>query len=201
MPRRADRPRYSRLPVDERRRTVLERAARLFAGRPYGELSMSRIAREAGISKALLYHYFPSKRALFQATLRQAAEELEARTEPDPSLPPFEQLAHSVDAYLAWIELHADAYRALMSSLGEPDVRDMVEDVRTRTAERILAGIAPGGATPAMRAAVFGWLWFMDGACLEWLAAGEPDRERMSELLLATFGGALAAAGASPHPA
>ena len=54
-------PAYTRMPVDERRRQLLERGAELFATHSFGELSMVRIAREAGISKALLYHYFPSK--------------------------------------------------------------------------------------------------------------------------------------------
>ena len=54
---------------------------------------MAQIAREAGISKALLYHYFPSKQAYFAATLEQAAAELAETTQPDPELPPVEQLA------------------------------------------------------------------------------------------------------------
>ena len=54
---------------------------------------MAKIAREAGISKALLYHYFPSKEAYFVATLEEKANELQRRTEPDPELPPFEQLS------------------------------------------------------------------------------------------------------------
>ena len=72
-------PAYTRLQVDERRRQLLERATALFAQHGYDELSMARIAREAGISKALLYHYFPSKRDLFEAALGQAAEEHLAR--------------------------------------------------------------------------------------------------------------------------
>ena len=69
-------PSYRRLDVDERRRQLLERGAELFTSHPYDELSMSRIAAEVGISKALLYHYFPSKRAFFEATLGAWAEEL-----------------------------------------------------------------------------------------------------------------------------
>ena len=65
---------------------------------------MARIAREAGISKALLYHYFPSKQDFFVATLQQGAEEIARRTEPDPDLPPLEALAGSLDAFLGWIE-------------------------------------------------------------------------------------------------
>jgi len=86
-------PAYSRLDVDERRRRLLELGADLFARFSYDELSMARIAREAGISKALLYHYFPSKQAYFVATLEQAAAELAETTQPDPSLQPVEQLA------------------------------------------------------------------------------------------------------------
>jgi AcrR family transcriptional regulator len=43
--------------------------AKLFASRSYDELSMAGVAREAGVSKALLYHYFPSKRDYFAAIL------------------------------------------------------------------------------------------------------------------------------------
>src|SRR3954454_15761140 len=94
-------PAYTRLEVDVRRRQLLEAGERLFAERGYDELSMAQIAREAGISKALLYHYFPSKQELFRATLGEAAEELRVRTDPDPSLPPLEQMAASLDAFLS----------------------------------------------------------------------------------------------------
>ncbi|HMI71933.1 MAG TPA: helix-turn-helix domain-containing protein, partial [Solirubrobacteraceae bacterium] len=85
-------PAYTRLENDERRRRLLELGARLFTEHAYDEISMSQIARAAGISKALLYHYFPSKRDYFVATLAGGAEELRARVEPDPDLPPVQAL-------------------------------------------------------------------------------------------------------------
>ena len=69
-------PAYRRLDVDERRRRLLELGAELFSRHAYADLSMSAIAREAGISKALLYHYFPSKQAYFRAVLVEGAAEL-----------------------------------------------------------------------------------------------------------------------------
>src|SRR6201991_5361885 len=96
-------PAYRRLDVDERRRQLLERGAELFTSHPYEELSMSRIATEVGISKSLLYHYFPSKQAFFEATLGAWAEELRRRTEPDPALSPPEQLAGALDGFLSLI--------------------------------------------------------------------------------------------------
>src|SRR3954453_23630920 len=104
-------PAYTRLQNDERRRRLLELGARLFETHSYGELSMARIAREAGISKALLYHYFPSKQDFFVATLQQGAEEIARRTQPDPNLPPMEALGGSVDGFLGWIEENEMAYR------------------------------------------------------------------------------------------
>ena len=190
-------PAYTRLDVDERRRRLLELGAELFARHAYDELSMARIAREAGISKALLYHYFPSKQAYFAATLEQAAAELAQTVSPDPSLEPVAQLAASLDAFLGWVERHADAYAKLIQSVGAvPEVRELVERVRGATAERILAGIAPGGPpTPTLRAAVRGWLWFMDGAVLDWLEHRDIDRARLHGLLLGTLLGAVTAAG------
>jgi AcrR family transcriptional regulator len=190
-------PAYRRLEVDERRRRLLALGAELFARHGYEDLSMARIAREAGISKALLYHYFPGKQAYFAATLEQQARELAAATEPDPGLPPAEQLAHAVGAYLDWVEEHAGAYVRLIRSVGAvPEVREVVERVRGTTASRILAGLTGHpDAPPALRAAVRGWLWFMDGVLEDWLEHRDLDRPAVQALLLGALAGAAAAAG------
>jgi AcrR family transcriptional regulator len=192
------RPAYKRLAVDERRRRLLELGADLFTRYAYDELSMARIAREAGISKALLYHYFPSKQAYFAATLEQQAAELAALTQPDPSLPPAEQLASSLDAFLAFVEANAGAYAKLQRSAGSvPEVRELIERVRDETAARILAGIAPGRTPPPeLRAVVRGWLWFMDGVVLDWIEHRDLSRPEVHDLLLGTLIGTAAAAGA-----
>jgi AcrR family transcriptional regulator len=191
---------YRRLQADERRRQLLERGAELFAHHSYDELSMREIARKAGISKPLLYHYFPSKRAFFEATLVQAAAELRARTEPDPTLPPLDQLRGSLEAFLELIDENAVAYRKLMQGVNSaPEVRELIEEVRTKTAVRILEGLYPGGgAPPKARAAVHGWLWFMDGACLNWIEHHDLSRDELRDLLLGTLLGALTAADAMP---
>jgi AcrR family transcriptional regulator len=192
-------PAYRRLDVDERRQQLLERGAELFTAHPYDELSMSKIAAEAGISKALLYHYFPSKRAFFEETLSAWAEQLRERTEPDPDLPPVEQLQKSLDAFLSLVEENAVAYRNLMQSATVPEIRDLIEEVRRATAQRILDGLYPDGAPPKARTAVSGWLWFMDGACLNWIEHRDIEREEVRDLLLGVLMGALLATGAPPE--
>jgi AcrR family transcriptional regulator len=188
-------PAYSRLDVDERRRQLLEAGARVFTERSYDDASMAEVARAAGISKGLLYHYFPSKRNLFVATLEAAAAELRAITRPDPSLPVPEQLVAALDAYLGWIDEHADSYAKLMESAsGSDDVRSYMSQVRAGTVERMLEALVKGGDPAAVRAALHGFLWFMDGAALEWLANRDLTRDQLRDMLVATFAGALGAA-------
>jgi AcrR family transcriptional regulator len=192
-------PSYRRLDVDERRRQLLERGAELFTSHRYDELSMSRIAAEVGISKSLLYHYFPSKQAFFEATLSAWAEELRGRTDPDPDLPPVEQLQASLGGFLALVEENSVAYRNLISSASAvPEIGKLIEEVRRQTAARILAGIYPDGTPPQARTAVSGWLWFMDGACLDWIEHGDIERDELRDLLVGVLMGALIATGSPP---
>lgn len=185
---------YERLQVDERRRRLLALGTELFTQHSYDELSMVQIARAGGISKALLYHYFPSKQAFFVATVQAAIADVQAAIDPDPSLPPAAQLDATLDAYLRWIEANAVAYAKLLrSAQAASEVREVVASVRDETADRIVAGLGGDDPPPALRTAVAGWLWFIDGACLDWIAHGGTDRDRLKQILLATLGAAIAA--------
>ena len=187
------RPAYTRLAPDDRRRQLLDRAVELFAEHGYDELSMAAFARAAGISKPLLYHYFRSKRALFEAALAQAAEEHMARIAPDPDRPAGEQLMASLEAYLDWIETNPGAYAKLMRSAGIPEARELIDRVREESTRTIVEGL--GDDRPVVRAAVRGWLWSMDGVCLSWVADDTLTKDEVRGLLLGLLGGALAAAG------
>jgi AcrR family transcriptional regulator len=191
-------PAYQRLDVDERRRRLLELGKDLFTRHTYAELSMAAIARDAGISKALLYHYFPSKQAYFVATLQQQAQELVELIAVDPDLPPAEQLMRALDAFLGWVEDNADGYAKLLEgATTHAEVRQLLDQVRAATAERILAGLSSGEPPlPPLRAAVNGWLWFMDGALTDWLAHRDIGRDQLLGLLLGTLMGAVTASGA-----
>src|SRR4051812_12317958 len=179
-------PAYRRLDVDERRAQLLERGTELFTKHSYDELSMAQIAREAGISKALLYHYFPSKEEYFKATLAEAAAELARRTAPDESLSPLEQLRASTTAYVDWVGERRESYVKLIQSAGSvAEIRDMIATIRDLTSARILDGLVPAKQrTPAKRAAVRGWLWFMDGVLLDWIEHADRDAAEVADGLV-----------------
>ena len=189
-------PAYRRMQNDERRALLLERATQLFGEHGYDTLSMAQIARDAKISKALLYHYFPSKHKLFEAALMSGAEDLRARVQPDSALPPAEQVATTLDAFLGWVEERPKAYAKMLESAGAQEVRETMGQVRADTAALILAGLGPDGERPVTRAAVFGWLAFLDAAILDWIEYGDLTRQELHGMLLGTFAGALMASGA-----
>ena len=100
-----------------------------------------------------------------------------------------------LDAYLAWIDAHADSYAKLLESAsGSDDVRSYMAQVRAGTVERMLDVLVKGGDPAAVRTALHGFLWFMDGACLEWLANRDLSRDQLRDMLVTTFAGAIGAA-------
>jgi AcrR family transcriptional regulator len=189
-------PAYTRLGVDERSAQLIAAGAALFAEHAFEEISMRQIAAAAGISKPLLYHYFPSKIELFKAAVAEQAMELESLIEPNGDGTPLEQLTQSVDAYLAWIESHSRAWQKLMQSAATlPEAREVVERFRVETLERIVHRVTGSHKPrPALRAALQGWLGYVDAVLLDWVATNDLNRSQVRELIVAAFGGALLAA-------
>jgi AcrR family transcriptional regulator len=87
---------------EEKQRGILDTAASVFADQGMDKASMSQIAQAASVSKALLYHYYPSKDALIFAIIVTHLEGLEAAIEQadDLSLPPKDRLRKLVGAVL-----------------------------------------------------------------------------------------------------
>jgi AcrR family transcriptional regulator len=185
-----------RLQVDERRRQLIEAGSALFAEHAYEEISMREVAQAAGVSKPLLYHYFPSKIELFKAAVAEKAAELARLIEPSGEGTPLEELTLGLDAYLAWIEDNARRWSKLMQSATTlPEARQIVEGVRQRTMELVLSALAGRSKPrPALHIAIKGWLGYMDAAILDWTEARDLPREKLRELLVAAFAAALAAA-------
>lgn len=191
-------PAYRRMEADARRGALIATARTLFAEHGYEPLSMAQIARAAEISKPLLYHYFPSKQALFAAALQQTAEELTAALRPDPSRPPTDQLAAGLLALLEWVDANRAQAAALLRSLAAPEVAALIADVRTGFAEGIIAGLGPEGGSDraAVQLAVHTWLWSVEGACLTWVERGLPvTAAELQGVLLGSLGGSLMGAG------
>ncbi|HEY1959498.1 MAG TPA: TetR/AcrR family transcriptional regulator [Polyangiaceae bacterium] len=175
----------ARMETDERRAQLLALGLSVFSSRAYDEVAMDDVAHAAGISKGLVYHYFPTKRHFYVAVLREAARQLLAETEPDPSAPPEERLRRGLSAYLAFVEKHARAYGALMrGGVGvDKQVSAVIEKTRAEFVERFFSApeLRPV-LTPRLRLAVRGWIGFVEATALEWLERRELSREELLDL-------------------
>ncbi|MDT5196084.1 MAG: hypothetical protein QOH20_2838, partial [Mycobacterium sp.] len=98
-----------RLAPELRRAQLLDLGAELFAAEPYERVHIERVADMAGVSRGLLYHYFPTKAAFFAALIERSSGRLMAVSVPDPALSPLEQLRHGIDAYLAHCRANSHA--------------------------------------------------------------------------------------------
>jgi AcrR family transcriptional regulator len=189
-PRRATRPkRRIRLDNDERRAQLLALARNAFSDRSYDEVSIDDIAREAKISKGLLYHYFPTKRDLYVAGLSAIADELvEKITSQRKDAAPIERVRAGLDAYLEHISHHSRAFVSLMrGGIGsDPEVAGVVDGVRKRMIDIFLEE-TPFAAVLVkdvrFHASVRGWIGFVEGATIDWCEHQRMARSELVDLL------------------
>jgi AcrR family transcriptional regulator len=178
-----------RLDNDQRRAQLLELARRAFVDRTYDEVSIDDLARIANISKGLLYHYFPTKRDLYVAGLREIANELvDAVSRIPEDLPPIDRVRGSVAAYLEHIARHSRAFVALMrGGIGsDPEVAAVVESVRTRLFDKLLSGSALASqitGNARVETAIRGWLGFVEAASIDWCANPRLSPAELGELM------------------
>jgi AcrR family transcriptional regulator len=185
---------YIRLSPDDRRAQLLELAIRMFTERPYDDFSMDELAGLAGVSKGLLYHYFPSKRALYLEVLRAAAAELMALTRADATLPVADQLRTAVGAYLTYVREHAAGYRALLrGGIGtDPDVAAVADEVRRAIRDRVLAASGVLEPRPRLRLAITGWVGLVEASSLDWVERSDVSQEELLAMLTAALPAILA---------
>ena len=175
---------HSRLRPADRENQLLELGMRHFLARSYEAINLDEVAEEAGVSKGLLYHYFPTKRAFYMACLRRAVDQLSRVTEPEPGLPAPEQLRGGLTRYLEYVEDHAEAYQAVLrGAIGsDPEVAAIADGFRATMYERIAASL-PAPPSREAELALKGWIGFVEAVSLDWAGRRQPSRSALVERL------------------
>ena len=187
-------PRWQRLDHDERRRQILQCARRLFSERPYSSVSTTELAREAGVARGLLHHYFGSKRDLYLAVVRGI---IRMPANPVPLQAPGRGIEvvidESVDRWLAMLEHNRGTWLALIGGRGlgrDPEVEEILEDAREQAADRLIEALQTYEAARApqeLRAAIRAYSGFAEAASIEWLERDRLTREQIHTLLVQGF--------------
>jgi AcrR family transcriptional regulator len=193
-----DEPR-TRLDVEERRKQLVALGIELFAERTYDDVSIDELSQAAGISKGLLYHYFPTKRDFYVATVKQAAQELLDRTATPEGMAPLERLRAGLDAYLDYVVKHGKPYASLLrGGVGsDAEVAAIVDQTRDAFCARLLEGALFGvaGGSSLLRIVLRGWIGFVEAASIEWIEARrQVKKDALRDLLIQTLTSAVQAA-------
>ncbi|MCX5052252.1 TetR/AcrR family transcriptional regulator [Streptomyces sp. NBC_00201] len=190
-----------RLSTEERREQLLSVGARLFSESPYDEVWIEQVAEIAGVSRGLLYHYFPTKRDFFAAVVERESERMLRMTAAVPGVPAREQLAAGLDTFLEYVHAHAHGFRAFhrADAAGDQAVRRVYQLAVAAQERQILATLAAdpelgllAQQRPDLQLAVRGWLAFTTAVCLEWLRGSDLTREQVRDLCARTLLGAIA---------
>jgi AcrR family transcriptional regulator len=182
--------RYRRLKPQQRREQLLDTAAAMFAEKPYEDVFVEEIAARAGVSRATMYHYFPSKRDLYVAILKRASGRLLARAEPDPPLPLAEQLAAGLQAHIQSLVDHP--FEAVAINHGalshDPAIQAIIAEELDVVGQLLTDQlVAQGYVRDVTAIAVEGWLAFVRAACGKWIQSPNISRADLTDMCLRAF--------------
>ena len=180
-----------RLSPEDRRSGLLALGAEVFGQRPYDEVRIDEIAERAGVSRALMYHYFPDKRAFFAAVVRAEGERLfqATNTPPPRGLSLFDRLRAGVLAYLGYDEAHPHGAWAANIGMGrtDPVLRGIDEVDNERQAadhgggHRRRSGELDATLERDLRVIVYGWLAFTFELCRQRILDPSIDAGRLAD--------------------
>ena len=197
--------RRTRLTPEDRSAQLIALGVASLVDRPLHALSIEWLSAEAGVSRALLFHYFGSKQGLHREVVRVARDSMLRATEPAPELEPLERLHDTLTRIVQFVREHRGTFYSLVRGVASTDleVREVVEQARVEQADRVIAVFLQLGMadTRLLRVALRSWVAFAEEALVENAAVDAADDELAPEELVAFLELSAVAIAQSVEPA
>ena len=166
-----------RMAPGDRRRQLVGIGLRKFVERPVQELSLDEVAAEAGVSRGLLFHYFPTKTDYHRAVVEAARRRVGRNVSPDPDAVGEAAVRQVVERFLDQVARRRETYVALV--LGQAPIAraagdDGVANVRERVAELVATAT---GMPDADLPVAHGWAAYLEDRALQWSALPVEGRD------------------------
>ncbi|WP_433732052.1 TetR/AcrR family transcriptional regulator [Nocardia sp. CA-129566] len=179
----------TRLSPEERRTQLITLGAKMLGDRAIEDISITEIAEAAGISRGLLFHYFPTKQDFQLAIVRHANAELLEHVAPDRSLGVYEMLRDSIERYIEYVSENRNSYVSLLRGPASvtPELVPLVDQTRDAIIGIILTEVPvpiDEADRPRLTLAMRGWIAFVEEATLTWLRIATITREQLVDLLV-----------------
>jgi AcrR family transcriptional regulator len=185
--------------VEERRQQLIGVALELFSRRSPDEVSIDEIASAAGISRPLVYHYFPGKLSLYEAALQRASDDLAARFVEPHEGPLGARLLRVMRRYFDFVDEHGPGFSALMRggpAVGSSTTNALVDSVRQAAYVQILSHLGVTDPPARLELVVRSWISLAESTALIWLDGRRIPRDELEPQLVNDFA-ALAAVSAA----
>jgi AcrR family transcriptional regulator len=171
--------------AQDRRQQLVDIGLDLLESRPIQELALDEVAAAAGVSRTLVFHYFPSKGDYFAAVVASAGDRLMQAVPRDPDTDVDSRLRAMVTDFLRFVRRKRGAYVALVrgASGGDPKVLAALDEVRSAHALRWLEAAGWPARDDLTTLAMRGWLGSLEEVALAASTSTVP-RERVVDLLV-----------------
>jgi AcrR family transcriptional regulator len=185
-----------RLGADDRRRQLIGIGLQLLATRPIHQITVDEVAASAGISRSLLFHYFPTKQDYYVAVVRAASKRLLRRIAPDRESPASTQIHAIVEDYVRYLERRREPYVALFRSPGADDwVRSIHEETQDALARRVVSVLSECQHSDKVELVVRAWWSFAEELAITWTGRNPNGSAELVDLLVETLNRVIEAAG------
>ncbi|MEU1176349.1 TetR/AcrR family transcriptional regulator [Streptomyces sp. NPDC005820] len=188
-----------RMGVEERRQQLIGVALDLFAQRSPDEVSIDEIAAAAGISRPLVYHYFPGKLSLYEAALKRASEDLASRFVEAHDGPLGSRLLRVMRRYFDFVDEHGPGFSALMRggpAVGSSTTNALIDSVRQAAYEQILSHLGITDPPARLELVVRSWISLAESTALIWLDGRRIPRGELEVQLVHDFAALTAVSAA-----
>ncbi|AZP17279.1 TetR/AcrR family transcriptional regulator [Streptomyces aquilus] len=188
-----------RMGVEERRQQLIGVALELFSQRSPDDVSIDEIAAAAGISRPLVYHYFPGKLSLYEAALKRAADDLAGRFVEPQEGPLGARLLRVMRRFFDFVDEHGPGFAALMRggpAVGSTATNALIDSVRQAAYEQILSHLGITEPPARLELVVRSWISLAESTALIWLDGRRIPRGELEAQLVRDFA-ALAAVSAA----
>ncbi|WP_223691341.1 TetR/AcrR family transcriptional regulator [Leifsonia poae] len=163
--------RRTRLTPEDRRAQLVSLGVATLVDHPLDTLTIEGLSERAGVSRALLFHYFGSKNGLHREVVRTARDSMLRATEPIAYLAPLDRLRDTLTRIVLFVREHRGTFYSLVRGVasGAPEVREVVDQARAVQAERLIAVFLELGMpdSPLLRIALRSWVAFAEEALVE----------------------------------
>ncbi|GAA5000963.1 TetR/AcrR family transcriptional regulator [Streptomyces siamensis] len=185
--------------VEERRQQLIGVALELFSRRSPDEVSIDEIASAAGISRPLVYHYFPGKLSLYEAALQRASDDLAGRFVEPAEGPLGARLLRVMRRFFDFVDDHGPGFAALMRggpAVGSSTTNALIDAVRQAAYVQILSHLNVERPTARLELMIRSWISLVESTALLWLDGRRIPRGELELQLVHDFA-ALAAVSAA----